>query len=174
MNKKALLFVIVIIVVAVGFYVYDKQQAKAPVPQSQTQINQQPAQISSAPVASTTPVAQTQGSQNAGAAASATFSSGNEGENGGSNIQVIEVDYNGSSFSPSSVSLNVNDYIFFKNKGTAGFWPMAQDQSNYSQFNANKVIAPGSEFKFQFTKVGKWVFVDKLNQSATGIVNVGK
>jgi plastocyanin len=99
------------------------------------------------------------------------------GENIGSNIQVTEVDFDGKQFTPAKVGIKAGDYIFFKNKSSVNFWPLAGSANTlaaYPNFNAQKPIAPGGEYKFQFTKAGSWSYGDNLTANAVGDVDVSQ
>ncbi len=181
MGKKIAILIVVLLVLGIGFYSYNKREAKAPeadtgLVQSQ---NQQPAQQPPAGSSSSTPVVpgKTIVKDNAGAAdySPGHFSTGDEAET--SNIQVVEIDYNGTSFNPSSVDIHANDWVFFKNTGKTDFWPASNPHplhTDYSGFDAKKAVAPGAQYKFQFTKIGSWGFHNHLNPSMHGTVNVTK
>ena len=173
--KKTLIVIIILVVLGAVFYVYSKKEVKAP-----TVENYQPAPAQNQPAAqTTTPATQTNLQDNLGANyTSPQAPSG--GENLGSNIQVYEVDFDGTAYSPEVSNLKAGDYIFFKNKSGAAFWPVSvsapvqSGSADYADFDAKQNILPGKEFKFQFTLAGQWKFIDKLNPAATGTVNVIK
>ena len=103
-----------------------------------------------------------------------TFSSGNEVDLG-PDVLVVEVDYNGSVFSPPSVNIKVGDYVIFKNKSQKDFWPASNPHpthADYPEFDAKKPIGPNGKYQFQFQKTGVWGYHDHLNLGATGVVNV--
>lgn len=103
-----------------------------------------------------------------------TFSSG-ENQPDGSPIAVVEVDFDGSKFSPSPMDIKVNDWVFFKNLSTVDFWPASNPHpthTDYPGFDAKQPIAPGGQYKFQFTKAGHWGFHNHLSPSIGGVVNV--
>jgi plastocyanin len=102
------------------------------------------------------------------------FSSG-EGEALAPDIQVWQIDYDGSQFAPKTLNIKVGDYVIFKNTGTTSFWPASDPHpthTGYSGFDAGKAVAVGGKYQFQFEKVGTWGFHDHLNPSAVGTVIV--
>lgn len=163
-TSKITTIVIILAVLAVaGIYFYSRT-AKAPTLEN--------SQNSAVPTVSATPPQSTTTSNSNGVkSAKPTPTLSNQGENLGSNIQVVEVDYDGSKFIPQTSNINVNDWVFFKNKSTVSFWPLSSGNV-YLAFNADKAVLPAGEFKFQFTKTGTWQFNDKLNPSATGTIIV--
>jgi plastocyanin len=167
--KKAVIFVIIIVIVAGGVYFYTKQ-AKAPAQttEMQNQTTPSPKQTSATP----TPT----GAQGGGSSSALPPTQSGGGENSGSNVQVTEVDFDGTNYSPNPVTINVSDYIFFENKSTGDFWPLAGSAATmaaYPSFSAGKPIAAGGEYKFQFTKAGSFSYGDNLhpNAAASIIVN---
>lgn len=103
-----------------------------------------------------------------------TFSSGEE-QPGGPDIQVVGINYDGTAYTPSKVTIKVGDYVIFYNKSETNFWPASAphpSHTNYPEFDPKKAIAPGGNFKFQFTKAGSWGFHDHLKPSAWGMVTV--
>jgi len=173
-NKYILGLVLLLIILGGAFYVYNKKEAKAPTPEVQNSQQQngyqQPAATTTNQNSAPAPQTQTNVKGNTGPDYTPGKYSGG-GETGGSDIAVEEVDYDGKVFTPSTITIHVNDYIFFRNKSTAGFWPKTADGS-YTAFDAGKTIAPGAQFKFQFTKAGTFKYEDKLNPGATGTVTV--
>jgi len=173
--KNAIIAVVAaVIILGGGWYFYQKNQAKAPgEPLDQQEL------VSDDPLTplstSTNPTTQTQTKDNPKGADYTP--PGNDGEVPAPDIQVVEIDYDGSKFTPSTVNIKVNDYVVFKNMGTVNFWPASSPHpvhTDYPGFDAGKPIAPGGKYQFQFTKVGSWGFHDHLNPKATGTVNVSK
>ncbi len=184
MSKKIIILVLAIIVIGGGFYAYNKREAKAPTsseitpPASQGNDMSQTVKQEAVKSASTTPSAASTNAPKTKPGSTDTstahYSSGEEGADGGS-IQVLAVVYNGTSFDPVVTDLKVNDWIFFRNESTKAFWPQidsAKSSASFTAFDAQKNIAPGGEFKLQFTKAGTFVFKDHLNPSITGTVTV--
>ncbi len=98
------------------------------------------------------------------------FSSG-EAVDTGSGIQVYEVDFDGTKMNPKEITVKVGDYIFFKNKSTVNFLPVSSG-AGYLNFGAVKPVAPGSEYRFQFTKIGRLEYRDQAVAAAVGTVIV--
>lgn len=177
MKKSLLILVIIVVVLSGGFYFYDRNYKKAQAPDNgQSGIRSNNSQNPSTSTAASSkpqdqaPIKSGTGQSNA----SGHYSNGDEAD-GESVIQVVEVDYDGNKFSPIAVNINVNDYVFFKNTGTAGFLPVAVAAAGgqaYPGLGAGASILPGKSYKFQFTKTGKWSVTEKNNSSAIVMVNV--
>lgn len=97
---------------------------------------------------------------------------------GESDIQgkVVEVDYDGSKFTPSTVTINAGDTVAFKNTGSsASVWPASDPHpthTDYPGFDALKGIAPGGTYSFTFTKTGSWGYHNHLNPAQQGTIVV--
>ncbi len=181
-NKAFAIVIFLIIVAAVGYALYRQSVKPAVAPttggQNSTTVNLKvQTGTSSAPTgykpAATSTPAQTQ-SHTATQETQGTYSSGDTSDMG-SNISVVEVDFNGSAFAPASITINVNDWVFFKNKSTAAMWVASNPHpthTDYPGFDSLKAIAPGGEYKFQFTKAGTWGYHDHLNPGIGGVVIV--
>ncbi|MDR3642163.1 MAG: hypothetical protein P4L74_00870 [Candidatus Doudnabacteria bacterium] len=176
--KKLTIGLIILIILGVIVYAYTKKEAKAPETQnnlpSQSQVIPTPAGLDG-PQASSAPQSQTGVKGSTGADYTPPQAAGG-GENPGSNIQVYEIDFDGSKYSPDTITIKAGDYIFFKNKSSGGFWPVAGSAATiaaYPNFNPKSAIASGGEYKFQFTKPGSWSFGDNLhaNQAFSVIVS---
>jgi len=176
-NKILAIIVFLVIVLGVGVVLYQKY-GKSAQPPATGQEEAAPVQVQDQADKSTTqkPAATptSNGAKSSTAAkvpAQGTFSAG-EGEAPGPDIVVEEADHDGSKFAPAITNIKAGDYVFFKNKSSVNFWPVSDPVSAYPELNAQKNIAPGGEFKFQFNKSGAWKFTDKLNPSAMGTVIV--
>ncbi len=179
MKKSLITIAALIILVGGGYYFYQGNLAKAPTgeiaPNTNNQ-NQDQQQNTQSPAPSPSPAA----SENTPNPAptpppSGIFSDGEETD--GPDIQVVEIAYDGKAYSPSTVSIKVNDYVIFKNNSDTDFWPASAphpSHTNYPEFDAKKPIAPGGKFQFQFTQEGAWSFHDHLNPSAFGKITVTK
>lgn len=178
--KKSIIIAVIIVLAGVGVYVYTRNQAQAPTDTAGKGGLSQPSDVqqgSNPAPAAASPSGQTTTNTNPKGADYTPPTSDTGGEAPAPNIQVVAVDYDGSQFSPSSVNIKVNDWVFFKNKGTGDFWPASNPHpthTDYPGFDALKPIAPGGEYKFQFTKVGDWGFHDHLNPGAHGTVHVSQ
>jgi len=178
-NKILAIVIFLVIVIGVGVVLYQKygEHAQSPVAGQEEKAPGQslipPSKSGSQAPAAIPTSADAKKSTAAGSQTQETFSAG-EGEAPGPDIVVEEVDYDGSKFTPPITNIKGGDYVFFKNKSSVDFWPESAPASAYPEFNAQKNITPGSEFKFQFNKSGSWKFTDKLNSAAAGIINVAK
>jgi plastocyanin len=172
MKKSTIAIIVIILFLLAGVYLFIHNKAVAP-SQDENSSYQNP----STPAITTGSEPNTQANVKAAAGADYTPpQSSTGGETTGSNIQVTEVDFNGSQFRPNPAKINVGDYIFFKNKGTDSFWPLAGSANTvaaYPTFNAGNPIAPGGEYKFQFTKAGNFSYGDNLHPNAAATVEVG-
>ena len=171
--KKVFILVLVLVVVALGIYFYNKNEVKAPVVETN-----EPQTTQYATTTGVSPNGQTTVKGSTGpdyTPTSTPKAKAGGGETPAPNIQVVEVDFDGTAFSPKTVTINQNDWVFFKNKSTVAFWPASDPHpthTNYPGFDALKSIAPGGEYKFQFTKVGTWGYHDHLDHGITGTVIV--
>jgi plastocyanin len=183
--KKIIYVIIALVIIAGAYYFYDQRnkQVKAPVETTQTNGEQAITQesgnqlevepVSKDAMQDTMPATRTDVTTEI----QGTFSSGEETGGQATDIQVVEVSYDGSKFTPDSVDIKVNDYVFFKNNSDDNFWPASASHpthDEYPEFDSKKAIAPGQTFKFQFTKAGSWKYHDHLNSSAGGVVNVAE
>lgn len=170
--KKIIITIIILIALALVFYVFYKKEAKAPAADTNF-----PATGQSQPKTQTaSPQTQTNVKGNTGADYTPPQAQGG-GENAGSNIQVSEVDFDGTAYSPKVSNIKAGDYIFFKNTSTVNFWPVAGSAATlaaYPSFNPKNPLAPGGEYKFQFTKAGSWSFGDNLHANLVFGVNVSQ
>ncbi len=181
-GRKILIFVLLLIVAGVFVYTYYKHEAKAPVVEQARDKNQQlPAQqpdnrnaTTTAPATATgtAPSATTKSKEPAPQRGyvSGSYSNGEEGSDG-SGIQVLGMNFNGSEFAPTSLNISVNDYIFFKNTGATGFWPISPDHPG---FGPSKAVSPGSTYRFQFSEAGTWKITEKNHPNAAATVIVVK
>lgn len=178
--KKIIVLLIVLVLLGTGIYIYTKKEAKAPTDnnvQSQSQnqnTGQNQAQSQSNPSATPTPTTQTNVKGGIGPDYTPP---GQSGENIGPDIQVYAVDFNGTAFTPAAVNIKVNDWVFFKNNSASDFWPASNPHpthTDYPAFDALKRIAPGGQYKFQFTKAGSWGYHNHLTPDIGGTVNVAQ
>lgn len=176
MKKGLIIAAVVIILAALAGYFYMHNQAKAPTTVDGS-LSGQNQQSQSNPVPSQNQTATSSGSQ-ININGSLDVKAGTEGgETAAPNIQVVEVDFDGSQFTPATVNIKAGDYVFFKNKSTVDFWPASDPHpthTDYPGFDALHNIAPGGEYKFQFTKIGSWGYHDHLAPFIRGTVNVAQ
>ena len=183
MAKKVLATLIFLaIIIAAGFYFirYSSKPAKAP---AEPMSAQQPALPKKSQTATSAPAQQPATAASAGAnpqvnnkQLQGTFSSG-EGDAAAPNIQVWEVDFDGSKFSPSPLNITINDWVFFKNKSSVDMWVASNPHpthTDYPGFDSLKAIPPGGEYRFQFTRAGNWGYHDHLSPSIGGTVDVAQ
>jgi plastocyanin len=179
MKKTVIAIAIILLAGGAVYYAINQNQVKAPT--EETSQNNDQATNSPQPSPSPTSGDTATSSNNSGVSvdvggttATGTFSSGEEID-GGPDIQVMEITYDGSKYSPNQLTIKVNDYIIFKNNSNTDFWPASAphpSHTNFPEFDAKKPIAPGGTFRFQFTKTGSWGFHDHLNPSAFGKITV--
>jgi len=176
--KKAFIIIIVIIILgAAGYYLFKHNLAKAPANEAGPYQSQQLQNNVQPPVATATPSGKTQTINNAGGKDYTPSSSPTGGETTGSNIQVYEVDFDGSAYSPAVSKLHVGDYLFIKNKSGGDFWPVAGSANTvaaFPDFNPAAALPAGKEYKFQFTKAGDFSFGDNLKANEVFEVKVSQ
>lgn len=176
--KKFVYFIIILIILAAGYYFYAQKnkQVLAPTVENgalepktdetadkKQETNPQPPQSPT-----TTPP------QGGGTQAEATFSAG-EGDILAPDILVVQVDYDGTKFSPASADVKVGDIVIFKNNSDGQMWPASAPHPThtaYPEFDAKQSIAPGGKWQFKFEKAGAWKYHDHLNAEVGGVVNV--
>lgn len=79
------------------------------------------------------------------------------------------------SFSPSTLTIQKNTRVVFKNTGNRPHWPASDFHPThgiYPEFDPQEGIAPGSEWGYKFEKLGKWKFHDHLEPEARGLIIV--
>jgi plastocyanin len=93
----------------------------------------------------------------------------------GNDVQVFEISYNGTAYTPSTQTVKAGDTIIFKNDSDKSFWPASGPHPShtlYPEFDPKKAIPAGGTWSFKFTKVGVWPFHDHLNPTAFGKITV--
>lgn len=180
MSKKVIYLIIaVLLILGIGFYVYSNQ-ASAPSNVENANTNTQALENdnsnlnANAQPANNAPVANTNANVSVNTPPANTHFSG-EGDIQAPDIQVREVVYNGSTFSPASLTIKAGDIVVFKNESNTSFWPASDPHpthTNYPGFDAGKAIAAGSTFEFKFTKVGTWGYHNHLNPAQHGTIKV--
>lgn len=90
--------------------------------------------------------------------------------------KTVVVQYTGSGFSPSSVTINVGDSVLFRNTGqTAAMWPAANPHPLHTSvpgFDAKRPLDTGGEYSFTFTKAGTVTYHNHLNAGQVGTIVV--
>ena len=175
--KKTIIIVIVILILAgAGYYFYSHKNGGNPYGNGYDTGSYQNSQGQQAgqntPATATVPSTQTQTNNNPNGPDYTPPGAG--GETVAPNIQVSEVDFDGTKFSPDPVNIKAGDYIFFKNGSNVDFWPASAANGGYVGFNSFKNIAPGAEFKFQFTKAGTWPYYDYSHPDVKGTIIVSQ
>lgn len=178
--KKFAYFILVLVLLGGGYYFYDQKNKQVAAPTlensslaEETQNlgkEQQPAAEPKASPSSkpTTPPAPGNGSETQG-----TFSPGEEGM--APDVLVVQVDFDGTAFSPKTVAIKVGDIVIFKNNASGQMWPASAphpSHTDYPEFDPKQAIAVGGKWQFKFSKKGAWRFHDHLNPTANGTVNV--
>jgi plastocyanin len=176
MNSKTIAVIIVVLVLlGGGVYLYSRsKQAKAPSNETMSYGNQQESMpAENVPANNTTPPdTMSSNSQPANTPAGSHFS--NEGDSSGQGT-VHEIDFDGSSFSPASLSVKAGDTVVFKNKGSGAFWPASNPHpahTDYPGFDSEKPVAAGGSYQFIFTKVGTWGYHNHMAASQRGTITV--
>lgn len=187
MAKKVFLFAVILILLGLGVYAYKQKEAKAPVEEIGSTQETADDKTSGQATSSGSATGEIQDKNPAGIKSGATIEtkvgdkvvqgtySAEEGDVMAPDVQVVQVDYDGTAFSPSTINIKLGDYVIFKNKSTTSFWPASgphPTHTAYPQFDAKKAIAAGGQYQFRFDKVGSWAYHDHLNESAQGVVNV--
>jgi plastocyanin len=179
MKNKALYIVLAVLVIGLlGLYAYGKSQSQPPVVETNSQ-NENAA--SALPDNSNAAVnANANANVNANANKPANTPANTQGQFSGEadvtgDTAVKEVVYDGTKFTPATVTIKVGDIVVFKNQGTSPF-RVASDphptHTNYPEFDSKSAVAAGKSYEFKFTKVGTWGYHDHMNPSATGTVKV--
>lgn len=173
--KKAIIIAVILILAGGGYYLFAHNKAQAPTNEANEYQSGQTNNLEQPSSGNTAPAGQTPIISNPGGPDYTPSTSPTGGEVPPPNIQVVAVEFDGAKFSPNVVNIKVNDWVFFKNNSTVDFWPASGPHPThtiYPEFDAKQRIAPGGQFKFQFTKVGSWAYHDHLHPSIGGTVNV--
>ena len=81
----------------------------------------------------------------------------------------------GKGFEPKEITILHGDEVLFINNDDADRWPASNfhpTHTLYSEFDPQKVIAPGEFWKFKFDKLGTWRMHDHLIPHMTGTITV--
>jgi plastocyanin len=183
MKNKVLYTVVAVLVIGLlGLYIYGKSQTQTPVVQTNSQ-NQNTASALDIPenanadsMANANANANANNSQPANAAANAQGQYSSEADVTGDTM-VHQVSYDGTKFSPASLTVKVGDIVVFKNNSSGPF-RVASDphptHTNYPEFDSKTPVAAGQTYEFKFTKIGSWGYHNHMNPSATGTIKVTK
>jgi plastocyanin len=90
-------------------------------------------------------------------------------------VTVHEINFNGSAFIPSNLTIKSGDIVVFRNNSNKNFWPASAphpQHTDYPEFDAKRELGPGETFEFKFTKIGSWGFHDHKTPTAFGRIIV--
>jgi plastocyanin len=181
MTTKVLYALIaLLILIGTGFYIYDARQRQAVAPtqtaddQAQDTAtapdNQTPANTNDTSTNNTSgQTNQNQTNQNQ------TRFSDETDVNAGADVMVHEIAFNGTAFSPATLSIKQGDIVIFRNNSNKAFSPASAPHpahTDYPEFDPKRQIAAGGSYQFKFEKVGSWRFHDHLTPSAFGTITV--
>ncbi len=83
--------------------------------------------------------------------------------------------YDGSSFTPETLTVSLGETVIFKNKSGQPFWPASNlhpSHLQWSEFDPKEPIAAGESWSFTFTKAGNWGYHDHIAPTLGGVVRV--
>lgn len=148
--------IVVILLIGVGFRLASQgQRGIQPVTNQLQEESSLTAEETVAPTATNTPSASS--------------------ENNSTSPAAITITYNGTSYSPSSVTVKAGTTVTFVNAGSKPFWPASDPHpthTRYGTFDAKRGVAAGESYSFTFDQTGTWGFHDHLNASAKGTIVV--
>jgi plastocyanin len=178
MKTKLIVGFFALVIIFGGYYFYDQQKNKVLAPTTEDSLENSSAKSESSSEEKQSPETPLTADalKDAPSFPNETRFS-DESDIEGLDIQVTEIDFNGKSFSPATVSIKLGDIVIFRNKSQQDFWPASSahpTHSEYPEFDAKAAIAPGKSFDFKFTKLGTWKFHDHLSPSSTGSIIVSE
>lgn len=112
---------------------------------------------------------------------SSTTNSNSSGTSGSSNSNADEpvsnpvVTYDGSSFSPDTLTISVGDTVTFRNDSSTEVWPASDDHpthTNLSGFDPQRGLESGEDYSFTFEESGEWGYHNHLNPGQNGVIIV--
>ncbi len=165
-NKALYIIVAVLILLGLGFYVYNSRQTQAPTVENSNTAAPTNQETSTTNDATGTSLANTPEAANP----DTHFS-------GEADIQpaVHQITYNGTGFSPATLTVKAGDTVVFKNTSTTAVWPASDPHPThtaYPEFDSKKAVPAGGTYSFIFTKVGTWGYHNHLNSSQKGTIIV--
>lgn len=174
--KTAIAIVIALIVLIGGYFLFARTAAQAPAPTTET---------------ATTDTTQATGAQAiaAGAITAGTASEDTGIAAPGNAPAKHTVSYNGTSFSPASLTIKNGDSVTFTNNSNGQMWvasdphPTHQGYSGTTKdqhcpdvagtaFDECTAVPLGGTYSFTFKKVGSWGYHNHTNHSAVGTIVV--
>lgn len=180
MKTKVLYTIAGVVIIGLGVYYFLRVPAQAPSQtENQNQIAPSSSESQNADNLTSVPN-QTASAQPSTPQAPASNSGGHfsdESDITGAGVNITEVDYDGTKFTPKSVNIKLGDIVVFKNKSTSAFRPASNPHpthTDYPEFDAKEAIPAGAIYQFKFLKVGNWGYHNHLNPSIGGLVNVSK
>jgi hypothetical protein len=85
------------------------------------------------------------------------------------------VTYDGTSFTPKDLTIDLGETVTFTNRSGEAFWPASNLHPSHliwSDFDPKKPIAPGDSWSFTFTKPGIWGYHDHVKPTIVGTIRV--
>lgn len=90
--------------------------------------------------------------------------------------KTVTVNYTGTGFSPSAITINAGDTVRFVNTGqTAAMWPASNPHPIHTGvpgFDAKQPLDTGGTYSFTFTRTGTFGYHNHLNIAQTGTIIV--
>ena len=100
--------------------------------------------------------------------------------------KTVTITYDGTSFSPRSVSIHAGDKVTFVNTNSSRMWVASDPHPTHQGYSGTTVsqhcpdsngtafdqCSNGTSYTFTFVKTGSWGYHDHTNRSATGTVVV--
>lgn len=83
--------------------------------------------------------------------------------------------YDGTSFTPAALTVNLGDTVTFENRSNKAFWPASNLHPSHliwSDFDPKKPYAQGTSWSFTFTQQGSWGYHDHITPTLGGTVIV--
>ena len=87
----------------------------------------------------------------------------------------VTITYDGSGFSPSTVTVKAGDTVTFRNESTTEVWPASDVHPTHNDlpgFDALGGLGQGEEYSFTFDEAGEWNFHNHLNSAQGGTITV--
>jgi plastocyanin len=90
--------------------------------------------------------------------------------------KTVTVTYDGTSFSPATVTINKGDTVKFTNNSTTTkMWVASAPHpthTDYPGFDRKAALSQGQSYSFTFTKVGSWKYHNHVKPTSYGTVVV--
>lgn len=109
-----------------------------------------------------------------GSTSTSAPSTGQTSEDGDSSEQ-LTIRYDGSSFTPSTLTIRQGDTVTFVNGSSTLVWPASDDHpvhDDLSGFDALEGLAEGEEYSFTFNEAGEWGYHNHLASTEGGTIIV--